>query len=238
MRGKLYFDILVYVIDDQKFCLCTENESKVSSKDWNLWLLYFWDLLCIFHAMKEEKNCWRRVGSCAQNCLTKCWSAGALSQMGIASCTRAPGAPLQLYQETLMMPLTGSLFLQDPQCSCSLGFLFLCPRMAQAVQALRCVRVTAEQRGWAGRESLEAFLCLLRLGRHSCPCPAAAGDHKDSFEGTGSCIFVGSQVRMPGSHLVKEERKGKGSNMGVPLSLQMSCDSCSQQDIIYCFLVF
>lgn len=67
------------------------------------------------------------------------------------------------YQETLMMPLTGSLFLQDSQCSCSLGSLSLCPGMAQAVQGCACV--AAEQQRGTGSEGGQG-------GRASEPTPS------------------------------------------------------------------
>lgn len=116
------------------------------------------------------------------------------------------------------MPLTGSLFLQDSQSSCSLGFLLLCPGMAQVVQSLGCACVTAEQQrakgSRMGREgelwaqpqpqsqclpSVKPFLCFPRVGRHSHPCIAGADAHRSSLGVTDGCVFVGSHqnARLP-----------------------------------------
>lgn len=106
--------------------------------------------LYLFHTVKEEKMEGGQV-------TVHRAALQSVDHVRIASQTHGPGASLQPWQETSVMPLTGSLFLQDSQCSCSPGWLLLCPRMAQAVQSLRCGSRAESQRqwGWAGRESSE-----------------------------------------------------------------------------------
>lgn len=84
MRGKLYFDILVYVIDVQKLCLHQKVQKmspKYPAKTEIRGFCTFETFCAYFMQWNRKKNCWRRVGSCAQSCLPECCSAGVLSHI-------------------------------------------------------------------------------------------------------------------------------------------------------------
>lgn len=147
--------------------------------------------------------------------------AALQSVVRIALQTHGPGASLQPWQETSVMPLTGSLFLQEPSvlvalavCCCAPGWHKLCSHWDVAVWQQS--RARGSEDGQGGRALSPAPLplpcpspCCPSWGwADGYPCIAVTDGVSNSFGMTDSQIFVGSQVRVPGSHLVKEERKG------------------------------
>lgn len=104
MRGKLYFDILVYVIDVQKLCL-HQKVQKMSPKypaKTEIRGFCTFETFCAYFMQWNRKKLLkegRELCPELSHWVLFCW--GSLSH------THGPGASLQLQQETLMMPLTG-----------------------------------------------------------------------------------------------------------------------------------